>query len=154
MGFSPFFHPENVFKDILLYKTIILIKQRKVKLIAHFIINKITIFAIYSYSHQKMRYLIVNSLIISFLTPLINTQHNICSGLESLSNEQIWYMACNFRNAFIFTDFNRYFILVAGSISVVLLTCTALTWVWYRSFSIPSDIMLVIVISEWVQNFT
>lgn len=44
------------------------------------------------------------------------------------------------------------FILVAGSLSIIGLILTILTWIIYRSLSIPSDIMLALMLSELVEN--
>ena len=44
------------------------------------------------------------------------------------------------------------FILVAGSLSIIGLILALLTWIIYRSLSIPSDIMLALMLSELVEN--
>ena len=44
------------------------------------------------------------------------------------------------------------FVLIAGSLSVAVLLVALLSWRFYRSFSIPGDIMFAICLSELVEN--
>lgn len=46
------------------------------------------------------------------------------------------------------------FLLSAGGLSVVLLALTLASWYVYKSFSTPSDIMLAICLSEFVENIS
>lgn len=47
-----------------------------------------------------------------------------------------------------------YFIVSVGSISAIGLIITLWTWSFYRSFSIPSDIMFAICLCEAIENIS
>lgn len=49
-------------------------------------------------------------------------------------------------------NFQNYFIISFGLLSVVCLSLTIITWSIYRSFSVPSDIMFAICWSELIEN--
>ncbi len=48
------------------------------------------------------------------------------------------------------SSFTRYFILSVGTLSIVLLIITMLTFLIYRSFTQPADIMFTIVVAELI----
>lgn len=49
-------------------------------------------------------------------------------------------------------NFQIYFTLAFGSLSVALLTITIITWKVYPSFSVPADIMFAICCAELLEN--
>ena len=80
-------------------------------------------------------------LIILLLFALGESQSTSCANIENLTQEQIWTIVK-------LTEFDRYFILTIGSIAVLLMILSVLSWFVYRSFNIPSDIMLIIAAAE------
>jgi hypothetical protein len=58
------------------------------------------------------------------------------------------------RNFYAYSQFELYFTLIVGAISVLGLALAASTWLYSPSLASPSDIMLVIVLGTLIDNLS